>query len=160
MKYRHQFEVNASLNKVAQFHSQSQSMADITPPPLQVQVRQAPIQLAEGDEMDFTLKAGPMSIHWLACIENVGPNGFTDRQISGPFRYWLHRHSFEAINPTATVVIDEIEFTLRPHPWWGLVGLGMALTLPLLFAYRGWRTRQLLNATSKSNKDWENNYVR
>jgi putative ABC transport system permease protein len=50
---------------------------------------------------------------------------------------YRHRHRFEAINPAATAVVDEIEFSLRPHPWWGLVGLGMALSLPLLFAYRG-----------------------
>ena len=160
MKYRHQFEVNTPLNKVAEFHSQSQSMADITPPPLKVQVHQAPAQLAEGDEMDFTLKAGPVSIDWLARIENVGPHGFTDRQLSGPFRHWMHRHSFEAINPAKTVVIDEIEFSLRPHIWWGLVGLGMGLTLPILFAYRGWRTQRLLNDIAKSSKKLESNHVR
>jgi len=160
MKYWHRFEVNAPLNKVAEFHSQSQSMADITPPPLKVQVHQAPAQLGEGDEMDFTLQAGPMSIHWLARIENVGPNGFADRQLSGPFRHWVHRHRFEAIGLTTTAVIDEIEFGLRPHPWWGLVGLGMGITLPILFAYRGWRTRQLLNATVKSGKGLEKDYVR
>jgi ligand-binding SRPBCC domain-containing protein len=158
MKYQHQFAVNAPLSKVAQFHSQSQSMAAITPPPLKVEIHQAPAQLAEGDEMDFSLKAGPMSIHWLARIENVGPNGFTDRQLSGPFRHWQHRHNFRVIDQTTTAVIDEIEFSLRLHPWWGLVGLGMALTLPFLFAYRGWRTRQLLNVTS--DRDWENSYVR
>ena len=26
----------------------------------------------------------------------------------------------------------------------GMIGLGMGLTLPLLFAYRGWKTRRLL----------------
>ncbi|HRX05275.1 MAG TPA: hypothetical protein P5148_19150, partial [Anaerolineae bacterium] len=31
------------------------------------------------------------------------------------------------------------------HPIWGPVGLGMMLNLPLLFAYRGWQTRRLLN---------------
>jgi ligand-binding SRPBCC domain-containing protein len=160
MKYRHRFEVNAPLNKVADFHGQSQSMVDITPPPLKVQVHQAPAQLMEGDEMDFTLRAGPMAIHWLARIENVGPNGFTDRQLSGPFRHWMHRHRFEAIDPTKTAVVDEIEFSLRAHLWWGWVGLGMGLTLPILFAYRGWRTQRLLNGTAKSDKNLESNYVR
>jgi ligand-binding SRPBCC domain-containing protein len=160
MKYQHRFEVNAPLNKVAEFHSQSQSMADITPPPVKVHVHQAPAQLVEGDEMDVTLRVGPISINWLARIEDVSPNGFIDRQLKGPFRRWTHRHTFESINPEKTAVVDEIEFSLRLHPWWGLVGLGMSLTLPLLFAYRGWRTRQLLNATSKSNKNWERKYVR
>jgi ligand-binding SRPBCC domain-containing protein len=160
MKYRHRFEVNAPLDKVVEFHSQSQSMANITPPPLKVNVHQAPVELADGDQMTFTLKAGPVSIDWLARIENVGPSGFTDRQLSGPFRQWQHRHRFEPINKTTTAVIDEIEFSLQLHPWWSFVSLGMALSLPLLFAYRGWRTRQLLNITTKSGNNLERKYVR
>ena len=144
MKYQHRFEVNVPLAEVAEFHRQSQSMADITPPPVKVQIHQAPAQLAEGDEMDFTLWLGPLPIRWLAGIENVGPTSFTDRQLRGPFRHWTHRHIFESINPETTAVVDEIELGLRLHPWWGLVGLGMRLTLPFLFAYRGWRTCQVL----------------
>jgi ligand-binding SRPBCC domain-containing protein len=37
----------------------------------------------------------------------------------------------------------EIELKLRPHLLWGLVGLGMWFSLPLLFAYRGWKTCRL-----------------
>ncbi len=32
----------------------------------------------------------------------------------------------------------------RRHWFWRLVGMGMWLNLPILFAYRGWKTRQLL----------------
>ena len=34
MIYRHQFRVNASLARAAEFHSRSASMAAITPPPI------------------------------------------------------------------------------------------------------------------------------
>ncbi len=161
MKYRHQFEVNAPLNKVAQFHRRSQSMADITPPPVKVQIHHAPAELADGDEMDFTLRLGPLPIRWAAQIKNVNPTGFTDRQLRGPFRHWAHRHTFEPVDDNTTTVVDEIEFSLKPHPCWGLVGLGMAISLPFLFFYRGWKTRQLLahtllNDTPKINHDGEN----
>lgn len=94
--------------------------------------------------MDFTLWLGPFPIRWVARIEDVSSAGFVDRQLRGPFRHWAHRHSFSAIDENTTAVVDEIEFSFRKHPWWGLVGIGMWLSLPLLFAYRGWKTRQLL----------------
>jgi ligand-binding SRPBCC domain-containing protein len=55
MKYRHQFRVPASVERVAEFHAQRTSMAAITPPPIIVKVHHAPPVLADGDEMDFTM---------------------------------------------------------------------------------------------------------
>ena len=34
---------------------------------------------------------------------------------------------------------------MRRHLLWGPVGLGMSLNLPVLFAYRQWQTRRLLD---------------
>jgi ligand-binding SRPBCC domain-containing protein len=149
MKYRHTFRIRAALVDVAAFHSRSASMGAITPPPVLVRVHHAPESLKDGDEMDFTLWMGPLPIHWLARIEEVSPQGFVDCQVRGPFRAWTHRHSFVPVGETTTEVVDEIEASLRPHPLWGPVGLGMWLNLPLLFAYRGWRTRQLLEVSQR-----------
>jgi ligand-binding SRPBCC domain-containing protein len=144
MKYRHSFRVRAPLAAVTDFHAHSASIGAITPPPVIAQIHQAPARLQEGDEMDFTLWLGPLPMRWLARIEDVGNNGFVDRQLRGPFDSWVHRHSFRLVNETTTEVIDEVEAELKKHPWWRLVGLGMWLTLPILFAYRGWKTRSLL----------------
>ena len=70
MIYRHQFQVNASLARMAEFHSRSASMAAITPPPIIARVHIAPPVLAEGDEMSITLWLRPLPIHWLARIED------------------------------------------------------------------------------------------
>jgi len=144
MNYKHRFTVHAPLTRVADFHARSASMGAITPPPVVVRVHQAPPQLGEGDEMDFTLWLGPFPIRWAARIEDVSPTGFVDRQLRGPFRHWVHRHSYVTVDENTTTVMDEIEFSLKRHPWWGLIGLGMWLSLPLLFAYRSWKTRRLL----------------
>jgi ligand-binding SRPBCC domain-containing protein len=146
MKYQHRFRVQTALADVAEFHTQSASMGAITPPPAVIRFHEAPICLTEGDKLDFTMWLGPVPIRWLACIEEVTPRGFVDRQLSGPFQHWVHRHRFAPVGETETEVIDEIDFSLRAHPWWGLVGLGMGLTLPLLFAFRGWKTRRLLES--------------
>ncbi len=120
-------------------------MGAITPPPIRVQLHRAPPALLSGDdEMDFTLWFGPLPIHWVARIEDVSESGFTDRQLSGPFSKWVHRHSFVRIDDRTTEVIDHITLRLKPHPFWGLIGLGFWLGLPALFAYRAWKTSRLL----------------
>lgn len=146
MKYRHQFRVRAPLPAVAEFHAQSASMGAITPPPISVRVTRAPARLREGDEMAFTMWLGPVPLKWVAHIENVSGRGFSDRQISGPFQEWTHRHTFAALSEATTEVRDEVQARLRKHVLWGAVGLAMWLGLPLLFAYRARQTRCLLES--------------
>lgn len=156
MKYHHSFQVQASLAVVADLHAQPAGLSALTPPPVVIRMHQAPARLNEGDEMDFTLCLGPLAIHWVARIENVRDNGFVDRQLVGPFAVWSHRHRFVQVDTATTTVIDEIEASLHLHPWWGLVGLGMWLSLPLLFAYRGWKTKRLLEKTTFTKADDDN----
>jgi ligand-binding SRPBCC domain-containing protein len=144
MIYRHSFEVTAAQSVVADFHRNSDSMAAITPPPVIVRVHSAPERLGEGDEMDFTMWLGPLPIHWVARIEQTTPVSFVDRQLSGPFARWKHLHTYVADGPDKTLVIDQVEAELHDKWWWKVVGLGMWLNLPILFAFRGWKTRRLL----------------
>lgn len=146
MRFEHRFRVRAAADEVAAFHSDSASMAAITPPPIIVRVHAAPERLASGDQMDFTLWAGPIPIRWVACIEDASPRGFTDRQLSGPFETWVHRHDFERVNDLTTDVVDRVEATYKKHLWWGLFGRLMWAGMPLLFAFRARRTRRLLEA--------------
>lgn len=156
MRYQHRFRVQAPVEVVAAFHGRSAAMAIITPPPLVTQVHRAPEHVAAGDSMEFTLWMGPLPMRWVAGFEDVTATGFVDRMARGPVRRWQHRHSFVAIDEQTTDVVDEVEIELRVHPLWRPVGLGMALNLPLLFAYRGWQTRRLLNGLhSPAELDFE-----
>jgi ligand-binding SRPBCC domain-containing protein len=146
MKYEHRFRVRASLAAVADFHSRAASMPEITPPPIVVRIQSAPPTLGDGDRMDFTMWAGPLPMRWGAQIENVSEWGFTDRQLRGPFAHWQHRHSFEPLANELTEVVDQVEASVQKHVLWGPVGIAMWVGLPLLFAYRGWKTRRLLEA--------------
>ena len=71
MKFHHRFRVNAHLAEVICFHRQASSLDAITPPPIRVEVHQAPSELSTGDEMDFSLHLGPIQIRWLALIEDM-----------------------------------------------------------------------------------------
>jgi ligand-binding SRPBCC domain-containing protein len=148
VKFQHRFRVRASQARVAEFHSRPASMSAITPPLMIVHVHRAPERLGCGDEMDFTLWAGPLPLRWVARIENSSPDGFTDRQVRGPFLGWQHHHGFVRVSEAETDVVDEVEAELRRHPLWWLAGALMWAGMPLLFAYRGWRTKRLLEAGS------------
>jgi len=148
-RFNHHFTVKAPLSSVVDFHQKPGSMAAITPPPIRVKFQQSPQVLADGSEMAFTLWLGPLPVRWQARIENLTSVGFTDRQLKGPFKQWVHEHSFERVDETTTAVIDQIALQLRPNLIWGLVGLGFYIGLPLLFRYRAWKTRRLLERRSE-----------
>ena len=144
MKYRHTFQVKARLADVVGFHTSATSLKAITPPLIPMQLHNAPEQMGNGDEMDFTMWMGPLPVRWKARVEDASTTGFVDQQVKGPFETWAHRHTFVQLAEGGTEVLDEVEARLKTHALWGLVGLAMWLGLPLLFAYRGWRTRRLL----------------
>jgi len=144
MKYGHTFRVRALLADVAGFHTSASSLKAITPPLIPMHLHHAPQRMGDGDEMAFTMWLGPLPVRWVARVEDVSPAGFLDRQVRGPFEAWAHRHTFVQVEEGTTEVSDEVAARLKPHAVWGWVGLAMWLGLPLLFAYRGWRTRRLL----------------
>jgi ligand-binding SRPBCC domain-containing protein len=144
--YSHEFQVNAPIERVAEFHRSTQTLKYLTPPPLFVSFNHVD-PLGEGSRADFTMWFGPLPIRWVAVHSDVNPmEGFTDTQVEGPFNTWVHRHSFEPINDNSTKVIDQIEGQPSSHPFWGLVSRFMWLTLPILFSYRARQTRKAIES--------------
>ena len=144
LRFRHRFRVRARAAEAADFHRRSASLQAITPPLLLPRVEGASDRLEAGDRVLLRLGVAPLEIRWLAQIEQARPLEFADRQLAGPFESWLHRHTFRPLGDGSTEVRDEVRARLRRHPLWGPLGLSMWASLPLLFAYRAWRTRRLL----------------
>ena len=145
--------VQASLEAVAAFHRDSQTLKALTPPPIFVQLHQVE-PLAEGSLADFTLWIGPLPVRWTAVHSDVDPlYGFTDTQALGPYETWVHRHTFEAVTVDSTDVVDEIRANFGSGIFNGLVSRLMWWGLPLLFAYRGWVTRREARRVQKGAKD-------
>ncbi len=130
------------MERVAAFHHGSRALQQLTPPPLFVQLHD--IQpLGENSKVDFTMWLGPLPVRWVAAHSNIDRlHGFTDTQVQGPFAHWVHRHEFRAIDEETTEILDEIQAEPGEHPFWGLVSWFMWLSLPILFAYRGWAVRR------------------
>jgi ligand-binding SRPBCC domain-containing protein len=143
-QYSSCFRVQAPLGRVAEFHRDTKVLKHLTPPPLIVKFNELQ-PLAEGSVADFTIWIGPLPIRWVAIHSDVDPEiGFTDTQVAGAFEAWTHRHSFSALDGNSTEIRDEIKALPSRHPFWGLVSRFIWLNLPILFAYRAWRTRKAL----------------
>lgn len=143
-QYSHRFNVQASLDSVADFHRDSRALKQLTPPPLFLSFNKIEPQ-AEGSVVDFTMWLGPLPIRWVSTHSDVDPvHGFTDTQTTGPFEVWVHRHSFERVDDNTTRVIDQVRAKPSRHFFWGIISRFMWLTLPILFAYRSRQTRKAL----------------
>lgn len=144
LRFHHRFVVRATMGAVWDFHSRPSGLAELNPPLVRVSICSAPKRLSEGATMRFVLWLGIVPVPWVARYSDVSPRGFTDSQLRGPFRYWRHRHAFVPLDGARTEVVDEVEAQLATHPLHAATGLLIWLGLPVLFAYRTWKTRRLL----------------
>jgi ligand-binding SRPBCC domain-containing protein len=153
--FEHALLVHAPVEAVADFHRDSRVLQKLTPPPVLVQLHHAGA-VAEGSNADFTLWFGPLPVRWIAVHSNVAPlEGFTDRQVRGPFQHWEHVHSFIPEGDRATRVVDHIEYAHFP----GVRGLFTRLAfspviLRVLFAFRAWVTRRALEGHARPKESY------
>lgn len=147
--YSHSFILHAPLDRVRDFHFDPAAVARITPPGLGVRVDSAPPRVADGARMEFTIYLGPIGVRWVASFEAVSPSGFVDRQLEGPFAMWVHEHRFDRVSETQTAVVDTITAALGDGIRKRILSRSMWAGLPILFAYRGWKTRRLLDTAQK-----------
>ena len=143
MRYGRRFRVRAPLAAVRAFHADPRALEALTPPPLRV-CWETLEPVKEGSRLAFSIGWGPLRLRWAAVHREVGPEGFTDEQVSGPFKRWVHRHHFRAVGSDLTEVEDEVEAESAPGAVNGLVGRLLWWGVPLLFCYRALKTRKLL----------------
>ena len=141
--FNHTFTVNASLEEVAAFHKDTRVLKRLTPPPIIIQLHRFD-PMGEGAVAEFTLWIGPLPIRWVAVHQDFHPLfGFKDIQQQGPFKRWVHHHTFIAEAESQTLVSDSIDYEHYPG-WKGLLTrlLFSPLGLFITFTYRKWVTRR------------------
>jgi len=152
MKFRHAFSVSAPIALVAAFHRNPVNLVALTPFLVRVKLLSAPRPLQVGDEVAFCVWLGVIPIRWVARIIQMDTTGFTDVQLVGPFRRWVHRHQFVPQSDGTTLIVDDIDAAFSWHPIRLLIGFLMWLGLPLLFAYRRKATQRLISRLMEAQK--------
>jgi len=109
--------VPAPLDDTFSFFSQAANLERLTPGWLNFRIRTAPpIVMREGLEIDYRIVLYGVPIPWRSRIDVWEPGfRFVDTQVTGPYRWWRHEHTFEALGDR-TVMRDHVEFVPRV-PW-------------------------------------------
>ncbi len=111
------------LGKIFAFFSDAYNLERLTPPFLHFKVLSMTTpEIGEGTEIHYKLKVHGMPIRWMSRITDWDkPRAFSDIQVSGPYRYWCHRHLFET-DAGGTWIRDRVHY----KPPMGFLGLWIA----------------------------------
>ena len=127
------------------FFADPYNLEAITPPWLGFRILEAPDRLERGSRVRYRLQLGVVRLHWLTEIEEwQPPRGFTDVQLRGPYRLWVHTHRLTRV-AGGTEIYDHVSYRLPGEP---LASLARRLTvdrwLDQIFDHRAERVAALL----------------
>jgi ligand-binding SRPBCC domain-containing protein len=99
------------------FFADAFNLESITPPWLRFRIlTPRPIAMAEGTLIDYRLALHGVPCRWHTRIDQWIPGRrFVDRQLSGPFRAWVHTHTFEP-RPGGTLIRDHVVYRMPRGP--------------------------------------------
>lgn len=101
------------IDEVFRFFSDPRNLGEITPPWLNFQIVSCSTEtIGEGTVIDYRLRVRGLPIRWRSVIRQwVPPYRFLDEQLRGPYRRWIHEHSFEDLGGR-TRVGDHVRYSV------------------------------------------------
>ncbi len=110
--------IDRPLAEVFEFFSNAENLNKITPSDLQFRIlTPSPIIIKKGTLIDYRIKINGISFKWRTEISEWEFNKrFVDRQLKGPYKVWIHEHSFEE-RDGKTYMKDYVQFL---SPGWFL----------------------------------------
>jgi ligand-binding SRPBCC domain-containing protein len=125
------------------FFADAANLDAITPPWLHFHiVTPRPIAMRPGALIDYRLRVRGLPLRWRTLIRDwQPPYRFVDEQLRGPYRQWVHEHTFEARDGgtlARDVVRYAVPFDWLLHRWF------IRPDIERIFAYRQQALRRLL----------------
>jgi len=105
--------VRRSLEDVFGFFSDPRNLEALTPAWLRFRVvgSSSPV-MVKGTTIDYRLRVHGIPLRWRSLISSWKPPfEFVDEQVEGPYRSWVHRHTFRETEG-GVVVRDQVEYSV------------------------------------------------
>lgn len=119
--------------EVFDFFSNAASLELLTPPWLHFHILNPSLAIGPGVLIDYRLRIHGIPLTWRSEISRWDPpRSFVDEQRKGPYRRWVHTHTFLEEHG-GTRVGDSVEFEV-PFKW--LVGGLVMRDVNRIFAFR------------------------
>jgi len=136
------------LDEVFAFFSDASNLEVITPPWLKFSVvTPRPIEMRPGTLIDYRLRFRGLPLRWRSEITVWDPPyRFADAQVKGPYRQWIHEHTFVE-KDGGTLAGDRVEYAV----WGGALANALVVRRDVerIFDYR----RQTLTAMCGGGDD-------
>jgi ligand-binding SRPBCC domain-containing protein len=138
-------ELPLSVQSVFDFFANAENLERITPPELAFRIlTPTPIDIREGVLIDYRLRLFGVPFGWRTRISLWEPPvRFVDEQLRGPYRSWVHTHTFEAAGES-TLMTDRVAYSLPAHPVTHIVLPLVRHQLDRIFRYRARVIREIL----------------
>jgi ligand-binding SRPBCC domain-containing protein len=144
--FRADQRINRPLPEVFEFFSKAGNLERITPPFLSFSiVGDEPAEVTAGTLIEYRLRLHGLPLRWVTRIDTFERDRvFVDRQLKGPYKLWVHRHTFEA-DGDATVIRDEVHYQLPLGILGGIAHLiSVRRDIERIFAYRHQAVERLM----------------
>jgi ligand-binding SRPBCC domain-containing protein len=99
--------------EVFPFFADAANLEAITPPWVNFRiVTPQPVRMGVGALIDYRLRVRGLPMRWRTLISAwEPPHRFVDEQLRGPYRQWIHEHTFEA-KDGGTLARDRVQYAV------------------------------------------------
>ncbi len=103
--------IDRPIHEVFDFFSRAENLEVLTPDRLRFEIiTPTPIDMHAGTVIDYKLRIRGMPVRWRTEIPVWDPpHRFVDEQQRGPYRWWIHEHTFEADGDN-TIMRDTVRY--------------------------------------------------
>lgn len=99
-------------HEISPFFADANNLQAITPPWLNFQVLTPKMEIRAGALIDYRLRVRGVPLRWRTHIKVWEPPGrFVDEQLRGPYRRWVHEHTFVDSNG-GTLCRDHVQYAV------------------------------------------------
>ena len=110
------------IDEVFAFFGRPENLPRLVPPHMQLEIRSTDTRMREGLVIEQRVRPLlGLPATWVSRIERYEPpNAFVDIQARGPYRSWVHTHTFATVQ-AGTQVTDDVRYEVPFGPVGGLV---------------------------------------
>jgi ligand-binding SRPBCC domain-containing protein len=141
-EYRARTRVPRPRPEVFAFFADAANLQELTPPFLGFEIlTPTPVEMRPGALIDYRIRLRGIPLRWRTEITAwEPPRRFVDEQARGPYRLWIHEHTFEE-DGDGTICGDFVRYAV---PFGALANrLLVARDVRKIFAYREVRLKEI-----------------